>query len=488
MPIRKTGMTKCLHHKQKDVIFYCATCTNLICATCGISNRYCKQHDLHDIADVAVAKTEVIRTFVDNVEKQKLPNLKVEIKSIDEKLEENSKLFQDLCKKMKVQANKCKAEIDNLTSEFVTHCGSIENSNAALLRDYQNELTRIHDSLVQKANGCKKTLQNGTRVQIFDAADDLPDLENEIMPTVPEMETAAFDPQEMVSGLLKRALGLRETMYKLLDEPFILTRFTLRDKVPALLGLFPSEREHAWVACRNNSFLVDSNGNTVRELSVDMVNMAIAPQTGHIWFTSVTENVFTVHELSLSSGSQTTKFKLNDKPRRLCITRRNQIIIGTNDKIVLCTTSGRVLRTSMNTAVVNPWKIVECPVTGNIAIGNDETETGEDENNSKCHVIVFDQDLIVRFIYRGEDIDGAKKTTFAPGSLVYDNMGNLVIADYNRNTIELVSGSGSYIRRIHTAKGYWQGNLGMQPGDVLWALQLSETDQDEILRIKYYTN
>ncbi|XP_033755770.1 B-box type zinc finger protein ncl-1-like [Pecten maximus] len=197
IPVRTKGSTKCLQHKQKDVIFYCATCKTLVCPTCGISDRYCKQHDLHDISDVATEKTEEIRTFMNNVESRELPKLKLEIRSIGQKLTENSTLFHDLCKKMRVQASRCKEEIDILTSEFVSLCGRMENTNATLLRDYQKELQNIHDSLVQKTDECKHTLQKGTKIEIFDAAGDLPDLEKPIIPEVQEMETVEFKPQEV---------------------------------------------------------------------------------------------------------------------------------------------------------------------------------------------------------------------------------------------------------------------------------------------------
>ncbi|OWF34755.1 uncharacterized protein LOC110443802 [Mizuhopecten yessoensis] len=488
IPVRIKGSTKCLHHKQKDVIYFCATCKSLVCSKCGISENHCKQHDLRDISDVAADKTEEVRTFIDKVEKQELPKLKLEIQKIDRKVKENSEIFIETSKKVKAQANKCKEEIDVLTVAFLSLCNKIEFANEKLLRDYQTELQLIHDNLVDETKACKQSLQNGTEVEVFDAADNLPDFEKQTIPELPVMETAELYPQEIVSGLLKQALGLRKTLYKLMEEPFILTKFTFPDQATAI---FPTEREQAWIRSGNSVALVDFNGNTVRDLrnSVVMGNMSIAPKTGHVWFAGLEEN--TINEFSpKSSESAITKFTIKDKPRRLCITRNNRVLVGTEDKLSLYTTSGVVLRTSVNTAsaiVIRPWKIVECPVTGNIAVGNEEI-VNWDEDILNSHVIVFDEDLTTQFVYRGEDTAGSSGTTFAPGSIVYDYMGNLLIADYSRNTIELISGTGKYIRRIHTAEEYWQGNLGMQPGDVLWTLQISDSNTDEILRIKYYTN
>ncbi|XP_060066519.1 uncharacterized protein LOC132546820 [Ylistrum balloti] len=486
-PVRVKGSTKCIQHNQKDVVYYCATCRTLICSKCGISEQYCKQHDLLDISEVAKEKMKEIRTFINNVESGDLRKLKLKIQSIDLKLEENSTLFKELGKKMKTQANKCKEEIDTLTGQFVSLCDKMENMNAKLLLEFKDQLNNMHRNLVDKCSEYKQTLQNGTEVEIFDASDTLPDLGQQVIPELPVMEKVDVFPLENVTGLLQQALGICDAMHKLMKKPKILSRFRYDDEV---LSVNPTLEEHAWVPSKNSVALVDNTGNTVRKLSVEIGSMCVAPKTGHIWFTSSEKN--TIHELPLASAeSPITRFETGDKPRRLCVTPQNCVLVGTKDRILLYTAAGAILLSTSNTtqaSIVRPWKIAQCPVTGNIAVGNEETEHGNYESESKSHVIVFDQDLNIRFVYRGEDISDSKEISFAPGSLAYDYKGNLVVADYKRNTIELMSGTGAYIRRIHTAKGLWQGNIGMQPDNVLWSLLLSETGKREILRIKYYTN
>lgn len=105
------GSSKCLSHRQNDVIFVCQDCNEaLICATCSTTTH--GQHNLIELSDRAKLKKRTLTEFEYETDDRKLPEIKEQIQSAKKELNDNDSHFQQLTSKMKQQAEKGKKEID----------------------------------------------------------------------------------------------------------------------------------------------------------------------------------------------------------------------------------------------------------------------------------------------------------------------------------------------------------------------------------------
>ncbi|XP_021378306.1 tripartite motif-containing protein 2-like [Mizuhopecten yessoensis] len=180
----------------------------------------------------------------------------------------------------------------------------------------------------------------------------------------------------------------------------------------------------------------------------------------------------------LVSGRLVQRFRTKEEPQFICITASNHIIVGMTKHISRFTTKGTLVRSSLaegtgNPLVCRPYRISECPVTHNVAVADlDSTGNG---GEGKPHVVVMNTDFKELFVYDGEVPHTYQQTSqsegepFIPYSVVYDTVGNLVIADCNNNRILLISGRGEFLRLLHT-DDHWTQAIGVDREDVLWAV------------------
>ncbi|XP_033755046.1 uncharacterized protein LOC117337994 [Pecten maximus] len=186
------------------------------------------------------------------------------------------------------------------------------------------------------------------------------------------------------------------------------------------------------------------------------------------------------------------RFKTDDEPFYLCVSKEGNVVVGSECKVTVYDGEGLVLHQTTRdvSGVVSPASIAQCPVTGNIAIVNGEPTGSDTENISswRSHVVVFDKTLGVKFQYRGEGIqnqEAAPTDSFGPNSISYDSFGNLVIADYKTYTVELINGSGQFLKTLHR-NSLEQGSIGIGIGNVLWTELELDSGNWMIQLMKYY--
>ncbi|KAK3082759.1 hypothetical protein FSP39_004485 [Pinctada imbricata] len=222
----------------------------------------------------------------------------------------------------------------------------------------------------------------------------------------------------------------------------------------------------AWIGTGNQSVkLVNKDGAVIREHRLDFYPYNIA----------VTDD----GNLLLSKGNSIQKISSDGKVSEffsskshfvqgLCSSRKGEILVcltrKENGKIVKLSPGGTVSHEiefdhKGSNLFVNPTKIAENPVTGDICI----------EDSSQCSIIVVSSHGEHLFTYKGKTGD-----TFTPFYITCDMHGHILIGDNSHFRIHLLNGRGEFIQYLLSQEDGLFSPWGMDERDgQLWVGTLS---------------
>ncbi|XP_033751156.1 uncharacterized protein LOC117335329 [Pecten maximus] len=494
LPIRRKGHSKCIVHRDNDVVFVCQKCNLLICTTCCLSENH-KDHidSLRELSETRTENTNRIVDFVNDAENINIPKLNQEIISSRTKMSGYKTHYENLRKSIIDNNNQCKSHLDQLTAEYISTCDQMEAAETDIIQTHIPDLERRLDTLRNLLPEYKQTLQTGTDVLMYDSVSEIREMDPDSPPT-PSIEMVEFTPSKDRQSLLKQAVGninIPDNLlqYSLPDHPTVMSEFTYPEIITSIC---PTSDGRAWLCdCTNDTVkLISNNGLVIQKIQYNskIFDISLDPTSGRLWFCSYWER--TICEASTSS-TPVCMFTTEDRPANLCVTREGRVVVGTrgiHDKVVMYTADGQMLHTAI---VEGSWtgaveSITQCGVTGNIAVVVDYKR-----------IIVYNPTLQPLVHYRGEGIQAQGEgiqsgepvtpDKFGPRTVVYDSKGNIIIADGTRNTIELISGAGKYIKTLHTNTGY-QGPVGIQKGDKLWSRLRLDTGEWGLKLLKHYSD
>ncbi|XP_069140368.1 uncharacterized protein [Argopecten irradians] len=493
VPRRPKGDPKCSVHRTKEVVLHCSDCNELICITCSISTH--NGHRQVELTDITSREKSVLQDYINTTEKTTLLHIQQEIVSVESKITENDTDFEELEQKVKDHGEACKKQIDTLTEEFVSKSVKFREENRDLLIKYKKELEERQTFLLEHMKECKQVLQQGTSIQVYDTTVNIPDNVSEF-PAEPTLCTVDFRPCQSMTEQMRTVWGILDISTllasgvklceKTLDQPVVRPKFQRPMECtsisPGSSGVWLSDCES------KEMLLVDVEGRIKQKTkhNGDIHSITLSPNSGNIWFCCVDD--LSIYEV-LSNGKELVKrITTNSLPERICISKEENVIVGSGINITIYTTNGKVTATSsvskelQKKGTVTPGSVSQCPVTSHIAV----TYMYQSKEDTSCGVLhVLNKDLILQFVYEGTECD-------LPRNTVYDSRGNLVVATFNKK-VQLVSGTGHYIRTLHVENINGIGCIGIGMGDVLWISVLSETKKlfarttkSDIKTIKYY--
>ncbi|XP_021361228.1 uncharacterized protein LOC110455422 [Mizuhopecten yessoensis] len=508
MPLRIKGQTACIHHKERQLEFYCEKCQELVCPKCLSSIH--KTHPVSDLSEITPQKALDIKNFIDRTEKKSFVQIRKYITTTDTLLKDNTSTFEKLSQKLKMQTDKLKQELDMLTEQTLSLYHKMEENNTKLIKTYKQDLEMYEKQLKQQIQECKASLQRGSHIQIYDTYCEIQS-PTYSLPVKPVLGTANFTPSENPQDHLKKALGKvitsgqgqtltdqdrsvstsddmgqpssqqqqsgakvkkAVTTYKLLPQTKIVEEW----KAPCYIdSICPTTDGQVWTIFYITLTLLDRKGNEIQEVKHKawIRDISLSPTTHTLWVCDTENNI-----MELVSGRLTHRFSTKELPRCICVTASNHVIVGMTRHISKFTTDGKMVCTTMakgtgKPLVCTPNSISECPVTHNVAVTDFSSES--DGGDGKRHVVVMDTDFKELLVYRGDTPSTYKPTPqtegrpFNPHGVVYDSVGNLIIGDYNNHRVLLISGGGEFLRVIHTDTGYTRA-VGVDREDVLWAV------------------
>ncbi|XP_021354089.1 E3 ubiquitin-protein ligase TRIM71-like [Mizuhopecten yessoensis] len=518
--VRGQDQTKCVHHKGESLDWFCETCYDVICAKCVSTSH--KGHDNILLSEATPDNKRKIKSFIYETEQKELVEIQLKISSTQHSLDEHLNHFKSVAEEVKMQGEKLKEDIDVLIAETLAQVKHLEVENTKLLTSYKNELEKKLADLKEQLKHCKETLQTGTDIQVFDLSKGLQT--NIILPEKPKLGSGDFTPNNRRNTILKEAFGklsLRPSEQSqsstgpdqsdetpVDDNPLpsghqqSVKRSTDTDKDPekALLPqikiisewspdmitkICPKHGGGVWTSDGYKGIHLNSQGEIQQEIKspVYISYITLSPTTHNLWACSTSDKSV----LELTSGKLTRRFKTKDKPRCLCITRDEHILVGTKHKITEYTPEGNpgigtktyLLKKPM---VCSPQSISQCPINDNVAVvDSDLTDDGGQDNPA---VIVLDRKLKEIYRYKESQHYSGSTSLLFPYDVTYDSLGFLVIADFANRGIHLLSGDGQYLRQLYTDIDL-PFVVCVDTEGVLWAVfGLSNTNQ-KVKRLQY---
>ncbi|XP_069135624.1 uncharacterized protein [Argopecten irradians] len=505
IPVRLKGQRTCLHHKGKQLDFYCEICQELMCSKCLSSVH--KGHIVCEVGDITPQKKQEIQNFITRTEQNDLVQIGTYIASTETLLKENDISFEKLSNQLNIQTDKLKQALDKHTTETLSLYQKMRDDNTKLVQKYRRDLVMHDNQLKQLMQDCKKALQEGSHLQVYDTACEVRSPRR--LPIKPVLGNASFTPNRHPQCHLEQAIGKvittgqspteqgqavsmsthhgkkastssaigkvssheydngksRDTMKKLLPETKVLEEW---ESPYHIYSICPTTENQAWTSDYSETLtLLDRKGKVVRKITHrnSTKDISLSPATQRLWACDYEWNI-----MELVSGRLTARFHTNKFPRCICVTADGHVIVGMAKHISKFTTQGQMVITTMTSGtgeplVCSPREITECPVTHSVAVIDDNYESDGGDGNK--HVVVVDENFNELFVYRGDISHKYKQhsTPFQPNCVAYDSVGNLIIgADQG---ILLLNGGGEFLRLIHEGTS---GSLAVVKGteDVLW--------------------
>ncbi|XP_021374303.1 uncharacterized protein LOC110463775 [Mizuhopecten yessoensis] len=507
--VRAQGQTTCVYHKGNTLDWFCETCSDLICATCVSSTH--KGHDIIQLSLLTPDNKRKIRNFIEKAEKNELNQIPKEIASSADKLQKHLVQFEKLAEEVKAQGEKLKEEINVLMNQTISHLKQLQEEHSKVLQNYKSQMEQKLKELQEQLKKCKEALQIGTDLQVFDTISRIPP--QIALPTLQDLGTASFNPNRNPEEILKQAFGsgsiiscdqiqrhFRQGHAQGLGDgvvpavpsarPVSLpTENESRQKVktPPSIPVSPkceflpeSKVLYEWDSpCRitsicptviDRAWTCDFVGDTVTHMTREGV--VLQQIQSH---TKVKDICLTIHSvwacsnkdssvMELVSGTMLTRFKTDNPPKCIYVTKNGNVLVGMKNKITQFTQAGKPMVTSKSSPgkqlICSPRKISQCPVSANIVvIDRDLTVEG---GSGRPHVLMMDRNLqnLSRLEFKDQH---------DPYDVTYDAFGYLIVADSDNCCLHLLSGAGHYLRVLHTDTDRALA-VGVDRGGILWAV------------------
>ncbi|XP_060068138.1 uncharacterized protein LOC132548299 [Ylistrum balloti] len=503
IPFRMKDQTTCMHHKGRQLEFYCEKCLELVCPKCLSSIH--KKHAVCELSEITPQKEKDIRSFIDRTEEHDLKHIGKYIRSTDTLLQNNSTTFKKLSCQLKIQTEKLKHDLDMLSTQTLSLYQKMEEDNTKRIQKYRHDLEVYDKQLKQQIQECKVVLQRGSRIQIYDKSCEIHSPTS--LPVKPVLDTASFNPNKNPQGYLEAALGKvvssgqgqtstdqKQSVSALGDqgqssESEVKEKKAVTSKKPPsqtevveewlspcyISSICPTTDGQAWTRDCNTLTLLDRKGSVIQNVTHKVIinDISLSPTTHTLWVCDSKNNI-----MELVSGQLTKKFRTNEAIWCICVTASKHILVGMDKHISKFTTQGQMVLTTKAVGTGKPFvylphRISECAVTHNVAVVDTNNENNVGDGNQR--VVVMDTDLKKLFVYRG-DIPRTYKQTpptggkhFDPEGVVYDSIGNLILWDNSNCTVLLLSGGGEFLRIIYT-NTKWISVVGVDRKNVLWAV------------------
>ncbi|XP_060068137.1 uncharacterized protein LOC132548298 [Ylistrum balloti] len=506
IPFRFKGQITCIFHKGRQLELYCEKCQEPVCLHC-ISSIH-KSHSICELSEISPQKKQDITNFINRVEQNDLEQVRKYIKSTHTLLQDNTNTFEKLSCQLKMRTDKLKQDLDLLAAQTLSIYKKMEEDNNRLIQNYMEELNMYEKHMKQQIEECNIVLNVGSHIQIYDKSCEIHSPTS--LPVKPVLDTASFDPNKNSQRLLELALGqvILSGQGQLLTKQdrsgsksddkgqFSRQQSGRKEKKAVIRKKLLSETKvveewespcyitsicqttdgQVWTSDYSGVLtLLDGKGKIIQKVTHKSIiyDISLSPTTHTLWVCDSKNNI-----MELVSGQLTKKFRTKQKPRCMCVTAGNHIIVGMDKHVSKFTTQGQMVLTTMaigtgKPLVYSPHRISECAVTNNVAVVDSNTENNVGDGNQR--VVVMDTEFQKLFVYRG-DIPRTYKQTpptesepFDPYGVVYDSVGNLIIGDNNNCRVLLLSGGGEFLRIIYTDAN-WTSAVGVDRKNVLWAV------------------
>ncbi|XP_033761668.1 ubiquitin carboxyl-terminal hydrolase 7-like [Pecten maximus] len=202
---RPFGSNKCPSHTGQEVSCVCMDCDGLVCMRCVTSKEH-KGHVFEDLGDIVKEETDKLTHTLKINKENDLPAIIESISDVEEEIDKNKQKNSEISDLIKSRVREIKEEVDEQADTLIQECKSFEKTN-------HNQLLECHTTLTEQQRECKeqmekiqKTLQSGTKIEVFDSRKLDKTYVVGSLETL-HLESVTYQPRTSVPELVKQTLG-----------------------------------------------------------------------------------------------------------------------------------------------------------------------------------------------------------------------------------------------------------------------------------------
>ncbi|XP_069130066.1 uncharacterized protein [Argopecten irradians] len=485
----QTPVVGCSEHPGMGFVYVCKTCNNdLICTNCVVDNH--NKHDLGILSEYVKEQKHTIHKYEEQLLKIEIPKLESCIKEEDESFKENRKDIEKMIEAVKIQGERMKKKIDQLTETLVKFCRDLERMNEDIFVRNKTKLTkRLQEEVRPQQDRCHQVITSGTNDDVITLARETRNTKcsSSVPIDLGTLKTATFKPGTIQNGLLERMLGMVSINQ---DDP-VFQPTPNAAAVSTFKAIFPYELcrvcrsgDRALLSSWDEDHIVsiDKKGNTEKiECKVKVHSMAVSPTTGRVWF--CVKNDKSIREIT-SDGEIVKRFNVTCVPSSLVITREDMVVVGLAfNGIVMYTADGRMVtdgagRVCRQEAAL-PHHMAYSTTTGDVAVADtdyvtlDTYMTGSKPGEQPL-VIVMDKHLKLKFQCRyiggmESQTGDSQQSRFYPWDVCFDGAGDVLVAEEVTRSVLLIDGNtGQFLRTVYISDGEVPFSISRKDDSTLW--------------------
>ncbi|XP_069123512.1 uncharacterized protein [Argopecten irradians] len=275
--------------------------------------------------------------------------------------------------------------------------------------------------------------------------------------------------------------------------------------------------EGAWILAGNNSkaTLVAYEGSKIEGITVDedqaINDIAVSPTTGHLWLCckDMTIKIVRLKRHRVLNPVPEDLLQTNDVPISICVTDNGMVIVGFQFKSIFYSEADLEAAPKVSLNFPHPFRIASNPISGQIAVLHAKSCLGPEDEELRVTILEsglptqslnkFHENPVIKSSTRGLSTSKKRKDmlsgqhcvsiarwidlaqsvspielnppspqVFLPADMTYDSLGNIIVADYLRSSIDLLSAEGRFLRTLLKTIEACPMSVGVQNNNVLW--------------------
>ncbi|XP_062595065.1 E3 ubiquitin-protein ligase Midline-1-like [Saccostrea cucullata] len=452
---------QCTSHSHQRCEAHCQQCDVPVCIKCLTGQH--KGHVFEDMDKIIALKREKIKQETEEIEGIILKTT-TQDSDTENKISQSLAQYADLQKQTNDHRNQWHLEVDNIFNKMESLIQSLRDDHITTLKSCQSKLRSQNSSMTQTVQENKEILKSNKVSYVNNYQSKLKEYRNILLIpdlSLPSLQTNTVKGRELSIELGENKATLTQTsLSSLTDEVSFLSVKELLEEVKVIANIPTNAKQLQKVACVGSDkawisgtdkmiTCVDIHGavqDTVTSTCNRFPNDITVTRQGELIYSDI--------------ANRTVNIVRDGKTETLITTPRDWHPSG-----LFCTRSGDIL-VSMSTTDDSHVKIVRYQgqrVTQEI----DKDEHGDPiyqggeyavnvvENNNgdivasdvnAYTVVVVDRTGKVRFRYNDKPPGG--KELFAPGQIVTDFIGHIIVVDSFNNCLHILDQNGQFLRCV----------------------------------------
>ena len=454
----------CSTHQETECTYWCEECGKAACFKCVTSTH--QNHKLAELDFILKGKRDVVQKQLEILESKSLKEIDALLKHTQQTTKEYLEGVNRTDVVLDLRATVFHQKVDVILQQSKNQLQDLKATGLAILDGHEKEITDILWEIKENIKECEDTLRNGDmeRLMRYEVSQDkersdLPDIQRVLPPiftpgkideaftkmfgsltTMSIVDTVAYQSKEQSN--LNRTDFQRFSGPEAQQKPSIQKESQEQDTfaTPTIICL---GSDRAWVERQNRLELVNPAGVVMDSIDTDFYfsDVALSANRELLLTDSTNDCVKSISPSRMVKTLFTTPFK----PWGICCLPSGDILVTFLDDggAVIYNTYGKEVQRVSKTQLKHPYKVAVNRVNNNICI----IDKDDVYIKSPGKVVAFGRSFIQKYQYSGQ------QAQFYPIDLCTDRQGNVLITDFNSNTIHILDKDGGVSLKYFITKG-----------------------------------